>query len=874
MKKVSEVFAIKKEKGDLALNKKAKIYHDFEPVPFWFYNDNYNEEEIIRQLDCMKENGIKAFFLHVRDGKTVQEAYGTDIFFEEVKFIVERAIERDIKVWLYDEDSYPSGNCGGKIIFNHPELMSYTLKVEKVKAVNGIARKKLGNVKGLYGYIIKKENGIKKVEVLKNCFGPIREHWYHAIENKAYYYDMDDIKYKHYRGETSYARISFETKVPSDAEVYVAYLVPSYTDERFGFQVDSLNKKTAKVFIEYVHENYKKFVGKYFGKEIPGIFFDEPWTGGYYIPYTDELNPYFYKKYGYKIEDNLYKLSKEYEGDYSDFNRDYLIACSDLFNKNFVKPIRAWCKKNNLLLTGHFICEENVIAQAKSGQNFFDNIKEMDIPGFDIICTNLGNLEHPALILGSNIVSSCAAQSGKRKILTECMALSPYNLNYYGEKRIADWLFVNGINMLVPHALYYGFSAFQHTEAGKSFFFQDAYFDDYVKFTRYAGRVCKILQEFNRNNKVLLVLPNYALTRHTLHHNVKEKDNPVYNLNKAIMKFVVEASSKQIGFDTLNATHFDKATIRDGKIKVGKCTYEKVFVVSGEKEEGEIYQSLIEKGVPCEMIENDKPFVLDRCPLIISDEKNLLLYEKTKGKKTLSFIFNNSNEYVKLKVKANKNTFVYDAENDLNLRLKVVSGQAEICLQPFDSIMILDGYKKVLYDGDYAVTCQVEDRHGYLKNPQVFYQPKQARYSIETLNLIIEKDGEKTEYKDLRNCRIRDVFVTMHKIHKDRYFIPFYDNAKEIDDGYPVKATYSTEVQVNKGEYLLFDGGTFSGDYSLVWNGKEIDKKELVSKRVYDVSNLAYYPKEIKDKNLLQIVFDNAEEFSGVNGEIYVCDKD
>ena len=62
-------------------------YIDYEPIPFYFLNDTFNEEEVKIQLDVMKENGINAFFLHVRDGIT-DETYGTAAFFGRLKLIL------------------------------------------------------------------------------------------------------------------------------------------------------------------------------------------------------------------------------------------------------------------------------------------------------------------------------------------------------------------------------------------------------------------------------------------------------------------------------------------------------------------------------------------------------------------------------------------------------------------------------------------------------------------------------------------------------------------------------------------------------------------------------------------------------------------
>ena len=103
-----------------------KRYKDREPIPFYFLNDTFNAEEIKIQLDFMQNTGVSAFFLHVRDG-ILDEAYGTETYFKRVKFIVEQAAERKIKVWLYDEDSFPSGNAGGQIAIESPELSAYSL---------------------------------------------------------------------------------------------------------------------------------------------------------------------------------------------------------------------------------------------------------------------------------------------------------------------------------------------------------------------------------------------------------------------------------------------------------------------------------------------------------------------------------------------------------------------------------------------------------------------------------------------------------------------------------------------------------------------------------------------------------------------------
>ena len=72
----------------------------------------------------------------------------------------------------------------------------------------------------------------------------------------------------------------------------------------------------------------------------------------------------------------------------------------------------------------------------------------------------------------------------------------------------------------------------------------------------------------------------------------------------------------------------------------------------------------------------------------------------------------------------------------------------------------------------------------------------------------------------------------------------------------------------------MFDGGTFSGDYTLRWNGKTVSKEMLKKARVYDMSNIVFKPDDMRDENLLEVVFEQAGEFDGVNSEMYIMQEE
>ena len=148
--------------------------------------------------------------------------------------------------------------------------------------------------------------------------------------------------------------------------------------------------------------------------------------------------------------------------------------------------------------------------------------------------------------------------------------------------------------------------------------------------------------------------------------------------------------------------------------------------------------------------------------------------------------------------------------------------------------------------------------------------PQGARKAITRYDLTVtDKNGTK-KYENIKYSRLRDVIGTQDEIYKTDYVIPYFDTAERPESVYPVKAEFSARIKKENGnDFLLFDRDTIEGDFKMYFNGKEIDKKELKSCRVYDVHNYCFTP-EWKEKNVLKIVFEKAGEFDGIGGEIYL----
>ena len=107
---------------------KKDIPNKYKAFPFWSWNDELEEEELIRQIDWMHDNGIGGFFMHARGGLTTP--YLGDKWFKCVEACLKRAKELDMEAYAYDENGWPSGFAGGELLKeeeNRDQYLTYKI---------------------------------------------------------------------------------------------------------------------------------------------------------------------------------------------------------------------------------------------------------------------------------------------------------------------------------------------------------------------------------------------------------------------------------------------------------------------------------------------------------------------------------------------------------------------------------------------------------------------------------------------------------------------------------------------------------------------------------------------------------------------------
>lgn len=223
-----------------ALQNPANLYRG---KPFWAWNGKLEINELKRQIDIMKKMGFGGFFMHSRTGLVTE--YLGEHWFACIRACAEYAYSLGMEAWLYDEDRWPSGTCGG--------------------------------------LVTKKE------------------------ENRLHYislYDCDTdfpvLARFAYKSANDFFSVQGKENVPS-GYAYQVYVCEPMQNNSFynGYTyLDTMNPDAVQDFFASTHEKYKQHVGDLFGKEIKGIFTDEPHRGALFSgfgidnPNGEKMCPY------------------------------------------------------------------------------------------------------------------------------------------------------------------------------------------------------------------------------------------------------------------------------------------------------------------------------------------------------------------------------------------------------------------------------------------------------------------------------------------------------------------------------------------------------------------------------------------------------
>ncbi|MBP0990240.1 MAG: hypothetical protein J5874_03575 [Oscillospiraceae bacterium] len=407
---------------------------EWKPIPFWSWNDKLDPQELCRQIKWMKDVGIGGFFMHARGG--LKTEYLSDEWMSCIEAAAKCAKEQGMNAWAYDENGWPSGFAGGKLL---------------------------------------------EEEENRDCYILSRVGDYDENASVSYLLDGDEL-----------VRTAKKNRDGEYLNLYIKVAVST---------VDILDPGVVDKFIKITHEAYKARFGERFSDEIHGFFTDEPQYQRAHTPFTRMLYKYFEEQYQEDILDKLGLLFVEKKG-YQKFRYRYWKALQHLMIESFAKKIYGWCDKNNVRFTGHYIEETSLEGQMLCCGGIMPYYAYMHMPGIDWLGPFSDNILPPRQL------ASVASQFGKKHTLSETFACCGWQISPKDLKRIADFQFLGGVNMLCHHLVPYA----EHGQRKKDYPAHYSPVNPWVEkefkdFNTYFTRLGRMLSESEESVNVAVLHP-------------------------------------------------------------------------------------------------------------------------------------------------------------------------------------------------------------------------------------------------------------------------------------------------------------------------------------------------------------------------------
>lgn len=278
---------------------------------------------------------------------------------------------------------------------------------------------------------------------------------------------------------------------------------PAYSDDRY---IDVLNPEATDSFIDLVYDEYWKRFNKYFGTTIVGFFTDEPGIYNNFansdpdsIPWTEKLPTFFEKMNGYPLEQIL-GYTFETQGQKSIEARvDYWNTISHLYQESYFKRLQEWCHKRGVAFIGHVLVEEDMVNTAKTQGNFFTTMEYLDFAGYDL----LGRLE-PKTLIAAKLASSASKTHNLYGVTAETFGIFGWDITEEEMKRVVKWQAEQGLDVLIPHALYYSLRGERYSDCPPSFMAEKYWpkFDEFVEASKK-----KLTNKKNKRAEVAIYYP-------------------------------------------------------------------------------------------------------------------------------------------------------------------------------------------------------------------------------------------------------------------------------------------------------------------------------------------------------------------------------
>jgi hypothetical protein len=506
---------------------------EYRSAPLWVWNDIVTTTQIEEQLRDFQDKGIGGVFIHPRPGLITP--YLSEEWLSLCRHAVLTANDLGMKVWIYDENSYPSGFAGGHVPDQMPDSVRKSLIMEK------------------------SDNLPESFE---------REPFLVLRRITEGFVDITP---------------SAKNAAPSEGEFYIFYLAEQESSPWYGgfAYVDLMRREVTEKFNAVTLDTYKNVFGEEFGKTVPGVFQDEAHIGPVVhsaLSYTPALFETFQKMWGYDLKTHLPSLIEEV-GDWRKVRHDYYAVLNHLFIEGWSKPYSEYCEANHLDFTGHYW--EHDWPRPRLVQDNMAMASYAHMPGIDILM-NVWDTGYGAQFGNARSVKeirSVANQMGRKRTLSETYGAGGWDMTLFDQKRIGDWEFVLGVNFLNQHLSYMTIKGARKRDHPLSFSYHEPWWPAYAVLGNYFGRLSVALSMGEQKNPLLVLEPT---TTAWMYHSPTAESGRLDSIGRAFQDFVNRLESRQIEYDLGSEAILEEhGKISGNMLVVGERAYSLVVLPPG-----------------------------------------------------------------------------------------------------------------------------------------------------------------------------------------------------------------------------------------------------------------------------------------------------
>lgn len=515
-----------------------KLYKEFKnptkeyrPAPLYVWNTSVTPELLDRTLNELHEQGFGGVFVHPRPG--LKTEYLSDEWFSLFRYTLDKGKKLDMDVWIYDENTFPSGFAGGHVNAEMPE--SYNQ----------------GGSIVLYRHEMLPE----QIDNLYLCLKEI----------DGSFIDITGQLASEYGKKGSYF-------------VYVKSFEPRVAWHGGYSYVDLLHPGVTQKFLEVTGKGYERIASEEFGKALPGWFTDEPHIGppGGGIRWTPDLFEVFQKRWGYDLKTNLPSLSLNV-GPWKQVRHDYYQTLLELFIDRWAKPCYEYCEERGLQFTGHYW--EHAWPEIVYGPDNMAMYAWQHIPGIDMLMNKFNEVEPQAQfgnVRSVKEVRSVANQLGRKRILCETYGAAGWEETFEDFKRLGDWQTALGVNFMNPHLSHLSLTGDRKYDCPPSFSAHSPWWSHYKKLNRHFSRLSVATTMGEQLNDILIIEPTTTIWLYYVTWASRPK---LWEIGCNFQQFVTTLEKAQSEYDLGSEQVIQEhGAICQGHFEVGQRAYSTVVI--------------------------------------------------------------------------------------------------------------------------------------------------------------------------------------------------------------------------------------------------------------------------------------------------------